>query len=376
MASTAALVIVLSVFNGLQEFITGNYNRFNPPIKIEAEEGKVFASYELQITSCELAKVEGVKAVEPVLKDLVLVTYDDKQVLATLYGVSERYPELSGLVNAAIDGDFDTGTENGVVFGAGIAGLLGVDLNSYILTKLYYPKRSKKNLINPLEAFQMSYLFPVGVFASNTSYDENALFLSIESAKEIFDYDTEVSYIAVFLEDNAYSEKVQKKLMQMVGDNFIVQNQVQQEALLYKTIKAENLIVYLILCFIFILATFNIVGILGMLIVEKKQDISILHTLGASKALLKKVFLTVGVMIGITGGFLGMCIGLFCCFIQQYFGIITLGNADSSFIINAYPVSMNFKDFVLVFSLVVLISFITSGFSLRGLKNYHLTNKY
>jgi lipoprotein-releasing system permease protein len=376
LASTAALIIVLSAFNGMQEFIAGNFNRFNPPLKIEAKEGKVFTNYELRITNYELENIKGVKAVETVISDMVLVTYNEKQTLATVYGVSERFSDLSGLVAMTIDGDFDTGTENSIVFGSGIAGFLGIELSDYVPTKLYYPKRNKKTFANPIDAFQMCYAFPVGVFASYTPYDENALFLSETLAKKLFDYDTEISFIAIYLDENVALRKVQKKIIQMVGDDFTVQNQIQQEELLFKTIQAEYLVVYLILGFIFIISAFNIVGVLGMLIIEKKQDISILHTLGASKALLKKVFLIVGAMIGIIGGFLGMCIGLIFCLIQLRFGIITLGNAESNFFISAYPVSIYLKDFIIVFSIVFLISLLTSRFSLRGLKNIYLKNKY
>jgi len=227
-----------------------------------------------------------------------------------------------------------------------------------------------------MDAFQMNYAFPVGVFATFTNYDENALFLPIDFAKKILDYDTELSYIAVFPDNDVAPEKVQKKIEKLVGNDFIIINQMQQEALLYQTIQAENLIVFFILGFIFVLAAFNIISILGMLVVEKKQDISILYTLGASKTLLKKVFLMIGIIIGIFGGFLGMCIGLICCFIQKYFGIISFGDAGSSFLISAYPVSIYLKDFIVVFSFIVLISLLTSIFSLRGLKHNYLTNKY
>jgi lipoprotein-releasing system permease protein len=376
MASTAALVIVLSVFNGLQDLVVNNFNRFNPPLKIEAKEGKRFEILDLKFAICDLENVDGVKAVEQVVNDMVLVTYHDKQTLATLYGVSETYPELSGLSAMTIDGNFDAYTENGIVFGTGVAGLLGIELNDYEPVKLYYPKRNKKNLANPMDAFQMCYAHPVGVFASFTPYDENALFVPKKLAKEIFEYDTEISFIAIYLDDNAKSEKVQARIAQIMGDDFTVQNQMQQEALLFKTIQGENLIVYLILGFIFVIATFNIIAILGMLIIEKKQDISILHTLGASKALLKKIFLIVGAMIGTFGGFFGICIGLLCCLLQQYFGVITFGSAESSYIINAYPVSIVPIDFVVVFFLGIFISLLTSWVYLQGLKNNYLINEY
>ena len=376
MATTAALIIVMSVFNGFQELVVNNFNSFNPPLKIEAKEGKVFLPENEHFSIRDLKNIEGISAVEQVLSDLVLIVYDDKQTLTTLYGISENYPDLSGLATMTIDGDFDTNIQNGIIFGAGVAGLLNIELHDYAPAKLYYPKRTKRNFVNPMDAFQTHYARPVGVFASYTPYDEHAVFVPMTLAKELLNYDTEISYIAIYFNENVSIEKMQKKITQIVGDDFTVRNQMQQEALLFKIIKAENLIVYFILSFILVIAAFNIIGILGMLIIEKKQDISILHTLGASKALLKKVFLMVGAMIGIFGGLLGMGIGLIFCLLQQYFEIITLGGAESSIIITAYPVSIALKDFVVVFFLIILISLLTSGLSLRGLKTNYLKNKY
>ena len=376
MASTAALIIVLSVFNGLQDLVTSNFNRFNPPLKIEAKEGKVFSLSNFQSKISDLEKMEGVKAIEPVLSDLVLITYNEKQALTTLYGISAKYPNLSGFSSMAIDGNFDTSTQSGIVFGAGIAGLLGIELNNFEPVKLYYPKRNKKNLANPIDAFQILQASPIGVFASSTPYDENSVFTSVALAKELFEYDHEVSYIAIYIKENTVINKVQKKIAQIVGDNFTVKNQIQQEALLFKTIQTENLIVFIILGFIFVIAAFNIVGILGMIIIEKKQDISILHTLGAPKTLFNKVFLIVGAMIGILGGCLGMCIGLIFCLIQKFFGIIKLGNINSSYIISSYPVSISPNDFVVTLLLIVTISLLTARLSLGGLKINYLKNKH
>ena len=376
MASTAALIIVLSVVNGLQELVVSNYNLFNPQLKIEATEGKVFSVENEQFSIFDLENIEGVKVVEPVLCDLALVTYNEKQTLATLYGVSERYPKLSGLSETILDGDFNTGSQTGVVLGAGIAGLLGVDLKDFVPLKLYYPKRNKQSLANPMDAFQVRYAPPLGVFSTFTPYDEQALFLPVTLAKELFEYDHETSYLAVYLDENVPFDKVQKKIEQLVGKQFSVKNQMQQEALLFKTIQMENFMVYLILGFILVIATINIIGILSMLIIEKRVDISILHTLGASKALIKKIFLMVGAMIGIFGGLLGICIGLICCLLQQYFEIITFGAPESSFIISAYPVALDFKDFAVTFCLIIFISITTSTLALKGLKNSYLTNKY
>jgi ABC-type lipoprotein release transport system permease subunit len=376
MASTAALIIVLSVANGMQDLVVSNFNRFNPQLKIEPQEGKVFSIENEQFSILDLENVEGVKVVEQVLCDLALVTYNEKQTLATVYGVSGRYPKVSGIAETIIDGNFNTEVQTGVVLGNGIAGLLGINLNGFVPLKLYYPKRNKKSLANPMDAFQVSSAPPIGVFATFTPYDEQALFVPVSMVKELFEYDNETSFIAIYVDENAPLEKVQKKVEQLVGDSFSVKNQMQQEVLLFKTIQMENFVVYLILGFILVIATFNIIGILSMLIIEKKEDISILHTLGASKTLIKKLFLMVGAMIGIFGGFLGIFIGLILCLIQQYFGVITFGSPEASFIISAYPVALDFKDFAVTFCLIIFISIITSSLALKGLKNSYLTNKY
>jgi len=376
MASTAALIIVLSVANGMEDLVVGNFNRFNPHLKIVPQEGKVFSIENEQFSILDLENIEGVKVVEQVLCDLALVTYNEKQTLVTLYGISEHYPKVSGMGETIIDGNFNSETQTGVVLGAGIAGLLGIELNDFVPLKLYYPKRNKQSLANPMDAFQVRYAPPVGVFATFTPYDEQTLFAPVALVKDLFNYDSETSFIAIYVDENTPLEKVQKKIEQLVGKQFIVKNQMQQEALLFKTIQTENFVVYLILGFILVVATFNIIGILSMLIIEKKEDISILHTLGASKTLIKKLFLTVGSMIGIFGGLFGIFIGLILCLIQQYFGIITFGNPEASFIISAYPVALAIKDFAITFCLIICISVITSSLSLRGLKNSYLTKKY
>jgi ABC-type lipoprotein release transport system permease subunit len=376
MASTAALIIVLSVVNGMQDLVVNNYNRFNPPLIIEAKVGKVFSLENNLFSITDLENIEGIKTVEPVLCDLALATYYEKQTLVTLYGVSENYPLLSDLTEMIVDGNFNTDSQKSIAFGVGIAGLLGVELNDFTPVKLYYPVRNKKNITNPMDAFRVCYAPPTCVFRSNTQYDGQSAFVSLSLAKELFDYENEISFLAIYLDENTSIEKVQKKINQIVGEKFNVLNQIQQETLLFKTIQAENLIIFLILGFIIVIATFNIVGILVMLIIEKKQDISILHTLGASKALLKKVFLMVGAMIGIFGGTFGVCIGLIFCLLQQHFGIISFGNENSSFIISTYPIVVSFKDLMATFFLIILISLITSSLSLRGLNNHYLKNKY
>lgn len=370
-AGTAALIIVLSVFNGMQEWVLGNFNRFNPPFKIEAKEGKTF-----QISDFPFEKLENIKeisSIEPILSDLALITYHNKQTLATLKGVSKNYPKYSNLCEMVIDGEFSTDSENGVVLGASIAGLLDIELREYEHLKLFYPKRTKKNLSNPIDAFQSFSVRPIGVFATYTPYDEEFVFIPINLAKELFEYENELTSVEIFIQKNVSLNKVQNKIEKIVGDTFELRNQFQQEEVLFKTINAEKLVIFIVLSFIFMVAAFNIIGVLGMLLVEKKQDISILQILGASKTLLKKVFLWIGLMISIIGGVIGLLIGLIICLIQQHFEIVTLGS-EGSYALTAYPVSVSAADFALVFLVMVAVSFITSLLAISGLKTLNIKN--
>ena len=368
MASAAALIIVLSVFNGMETLIAGSFNTFNPDFTITASEGKSFAvdSFPKQ----EILAISGVASVQEVVSDMTLVTYDEKQMLVRLKGVAPSYPASRKWEKLAIDGTFDLSYQQNdyAVIGAIAAGMLQVNLNSMERITFYYPKRTKKNLANPADAFNKRMLPISGVFSTNTAYDEQYVFCSIDFARDLMHYEGEVTSMEVLLNGSKDYRAVQQNLEKLLGDRFVVKNQYQQEALLFKTMKSEKLIIFFILAFILIVAIFNIIGTLGMLIVEKKTDISVLQSLGADHSLIRKVFIWEGLLISMLGGLIGMVIGFLVCWAQQTFHLITFGSAEANYVVSYYPVAMSWTDFLVVFLSVVVVSLITSLLSTRAIK--------
>jgi len=374
MVSTAALILILSVFNGMEQFISGCFNSFNPDIEIKLAEGKSFP-----VDSFPLYKIrslEEVESVHEVVSDLTLITYEGRQALVNLKGVSEKYIALNRTDTLLVDGDFTLkkGEYNYTVMGAVTAGTLQINLNSNKMVKVFYPKRTKKNLVNPAEAFNIRYLIPAGVFATYTQYDEEYIFCSIDFIRELMDYEGEATSMEVKLKNGANSNQCQEKIESILGNRYQVQNKYQQEELLFKTMKSEKLIIFFILAFILVVAAFNIIGTLGMLIVEKKSDITVFNSLGANSSLIGKIFVFEGMCISFLGGLAGMLLGSLLCFIQQTFHLVRFGSGEGNYILNYYPVSMEVIDFVIVFFTILIISILSSWIPTRVVKKSLLKN--
>lgn len=367
--SSAALVIVLSVFNGMEGLVRNSFNRFNPDIEITAKEGKV-----IELDSFPLAQLKqlpNLKSLHEVVSDLTLVNYGECQVLTNFKGVSADYPAETGLEHLIYDGEFALGTESqpAAVLGATVAGMLRLNLNGLEMIELYYPKRLKKNLTLSTEAFNRQYLKPSGVFLTNTEYDKDYLFIPIEIAKQLCDYDHQATSVELYLySDVAPLKEVQKSVESIVGEKYVVKNQYQQEEELFRTMKSEKLIIFFILTLIIIMATFNIIGVIGMMIVEKKKDISVLYTLGANRSFIKQIFLFEGAFVSFIGGILGILLGFIICLLQQYLHLVKLGDGSEGFIIDYYPVAMQGEDFFLVFLAVIIVTLFASMASLLGLQ--------
>lgn len=366
--SSAALVIVLSVFNGMEGLVRNSFNRFNPDIEITAKEGKV-----IELDSFPLAQLKqlpNLKSLHEVVSDLTLVNYGEYQVLTNFKGVSADYPAETGLEHLIYDGEFFLGTESqpAAVLGATVAGILRLNLNGLEMVELYYPKRLKKNLTLSTEAFNRQFLKPSGVFLTNTEYDKDYLFIPIEIAKQLCDYDHQATSVELYLDDVAPLKEVQETAETIVGEKYVVKNQYQQEEDLFRTMKSEKLIIFFILTLIIIMATFNIIGVIGMMIVEKKKDISVLYTLGANRSFIKQIFLFEGAFVSFIGGILGIFLGFIICLLQQYLHLVKLGDGSEGFIIDYYPVAMQGKDFFLVFLAVIIVTLFASMASLLGLQ--------
>lgn len=359
MVSGAALVIVLSVFNGMEQMIGGWFNAFNPDFEITLAEGKSFATEAIPMD--KIASLPEVASVHEVVSDLTLATYGECQELVRLKGVSSDYLKREDYANMLIDGSFDLyhGSQPCAIVGNIAAGKLQINLLSYDLMKLYYPKRTKKNLSNPAEAFNTRFLHPSGVFNTNTTHDQTIVFCPIEFVRDLMQYEGQTTSVEVQLKNSKDYAKVQPRIQELTGDKFLVKNKYQQEETLFRTMQSEKLIIYVILAFILLVAAFNIIGSLGMLILEKRSDTRILRNMGAPDTLLSRIFLYEGVLISCIGGLAGMVLGAIICLIQQTFHVVKLGGGDH-YLVQHYPVAMQFTDFIWVGITILAISLITS----------------
>lgn len=362
--ATAALVCALSVFNGFNDLVATLFSNFDPDLKISVRVGKVFDP-----TTAELRKVKQLKDIayfSEVLQDNALVRYVDRQTVATLKGVDDSYEKLTRIDSVLVDGKFTLHDPvvNYATLGIGLASLLGVKANFSQPLEIYVPKRDENvNLANPATSFDMEYAFVGGVYSVNQQiYDEGFMLIPISLARTLFRYDKEVSSIEIGVKDHANVKSVQKEIKKILGDKFVVKDRFEQQDASYKMMQAEKWMTFLILCFILMLALFNVIGSLAMLMIEKSDDVITLRNLGASNSLVRRIFLFEGWMISGFGALIGILIGLILCFLQQKFGLIGLGGASESFIIDAYPVRVAFGDILTVFVTVISIGFLAAWY--------------
>jgi len=360
---TMALILILSVFNGFEGLVVSLYDTFNPDLKITVNEGKVFVPTDQQIT--ELEGLEGIKGVSAVLEEIALLRYDDKTTPCRLKGVDDNFVKVSGVTDTAmIRGKFVLNgktTQNAVV-GLGIERALHIDVsNEFEFLDIFMPKRTGKISNNPEEAFNLKKVFPVGTFSIQEEFDKDYIFVPIEVGQELLSYKNgEISQLEIAFLPDADMESLQQKVKNILGSNFTVKNRYEQDVFLYKVMQTEKLAVFLILALILVVASFNIVGSLSMLVIEKSKDISILKAMGAERSLIRGIFLSEGFMLSFLGGLIGMAIAFVICFIQQKFEVIKL--QGDSLLIDSYPVEMRFEDFALTLLTIVVIAIAASYF--------------
>lgn len=366
MVGTAALILVLSVFNGFEDLVTSLYNTFNPDLKIVPVNGKVFDPDSLQLV--QIRQIEGVRAVSEVLEENALLRYREKDYITRLKGVDSVYREVTQVDSAIIDGIFRL-TESEVdcaVLGLGVLSSLGVNLqNQFARLTVFMPRREGKvSTFMPEQAFQQASLLPVGVFAIQQDFDSKYAIVPMRFMRQLLNYPTQVSAIEIALQPKANPKTVKAALEKITGAKELkVLDRYQQDEFLYKVMKTEKWAVYFILTFILIVSAFNIIGSLSMLVIEKKQDVSILIAMGATRGFIRRIFFFEGVLLSLVGSSIGVGMAVVLCLVQQHYKLIKLQGA--SFLIDAYPVSMRITDFVLVFATVVVISVLASVFPAR-----------
>ena len=366
-----ALVVILSVFNGFDELIKSLFNTFNPDLKITAVEGKTF---EADSALLHVVKnQDGVLHVAEVVEENALLRYGDKQYIATIKGVSEDYDQVSNVDKMIVEGKFQL-SENGkpkAVVGQGVAYFLSIGLNFTNPINIYVPRREGGFSFIPQNAFKKKYVFPSGVFSIQQEYDQEYIILPLHFVRDLLDYENQVTAFELKLQPGVSSKEIEQSLAENLGSAYNVQNRYEQNELFYKIMKSEKWAIYLILSFILAVASFNIIGSLTMLIIEKKKDIFTLKSLGADDRLIRRIFFVEGWLISIVGAITGILLGAFVCWLQIRYELVQL-HGSGSFVINAYPVNIQFPDLILVLGIVLAIGLIAAWIPAHYITRRHL----
>ncbi len=355
------LILVLSVFNGFEGLVISLYNSFDPDFTITAKEGKSFITDSVLLK--KLTSTQGIHAVSQVIEENALLTYGENQYIATVKGVEANYGEVSGIDSSMYNGIFQLrqGDQQFAVIGAGLEQSLGVNYDDpFGFISVYIPKKGKSTSINPEDAFNRDVIKPSGSFAIQAEFDSKYIFVPIEFARELTGYSRDVSSLEVAMDAGTNTAAMQRKIEAIFGNKFEVRNRLEQNVTLYKVMKTEKWAVYAILTLILIIAAFNIIGSLSMLVIEKKKDISILRTMGANETLIRNIFLSEGLLLAFIGCITGFLIAVIIILLQQKFELLKMGGG--SFVIDAYPVIMKAGDFFLVFITVMIIGLIAAWF--------------
>ena len=361
---TMALIVILSVFNGFDELIKSLYSSFDPEIKITPAEGKVFSPTSSSFET--IRNMEGVLHFSEVLEENALLRYGDRQYIATVKGVDEQFVHVTGIDSMIVDGEFSLMAKNRpyAVVGQGVAYYLGVGLNFLNPINIYIIKRSGNISINPERAINKKFIFPSGIFSIEQEHNSKYIIVPLQFARELLHYQDEVTAIEISLDPEADKEYVQQEMRSVLGNDFLVRNRNEQNELFYRIMKSEKWAIFFILTFILIIASFNIVGSLTMLILDKKEDILTLRSLGATNKLIRRIFLMEGWLISVLGAIIGLVFGSLIAWLQAEYGLIKL-NSSGSFIIDAYPVVYHFMDVVKIFVTVLLIGLLAAWFPVR-----------
>ena len=370
--ATLALICTLSVFNGFQDLVATLFTAFDPQLKIVATTGKVFDAQDPRIQN--IRQMPEVAVFSESLEDNAMVQYKGRQIMVTLKGIQDNFNELTAIDSILFGrGNMVLADEvvDYVIPGAELVSVLGTGVRFVDPLEVYAPKRGAKiNVANPTTSFESGLLYSSGlVFAVNQQkYDASYMLVSLEFARELFQYDTEVSSIELKLKDEADTDQVKRTLQQQLGEGFQVLDRYEQQSDTFRIMEVEKLISYIFLTFILLIACFNVIGSLSMLIIDKRADVVTLRNLGADNQLISRIFLFEGCLISLFGALIGIVLGLTLCLVQQEFGLISLGGTgEGSYIIDAYPVSVHLQDVILVFITVWVVGFLSVWYPVRYL---------
>ena len=371
--ATLAMVCTLSVFNGFQDLVQTMFTAFDPELKITSVTGKVFDADDDRMKNVQ--EMPEVEIFSKSLEDNAMVQYKGRQAMVVIKGVEDNFNQLTA-IDSILYGRGELKLRDEVasyaIPGIELVSVLGTGIRFLDPLEVYAPKRGVKlNVANPSTGLRMDYLHSSGLtFAVNQQkYDDSYILTSLDFARNLFQYDTEVSSIELKLHPNADVDVVKKKISKFLGDDFLVQDRYEQQMDTYRIMEVEKLISYLFLSFILFIACFNVIGSLSMLIIDKREDVITLRNLGADNQLIFRIFLFEGCLISFIGALVGVCGGLMLCLLQQEFGFLSLGSGDSAgaFVVDAYPVSVHFCDVMLVTITVLVVGFLSVLYPVRYL---------
>lgn len=367
--ATMALVVTLSVFNGFHDLVASLLTSFDPQIEVVPAKGKTAPADDPILT--KIRKLPQVDVATESVEDQALAIYKGKQAMVKVKGVEDNFSELSHINDILYgDGEFSLHAANlqfGVV-GIRLAEDMGMTADWDGQLKIYAPKREGQlDMMNPTEGFVEDSLISPGVVFSvkQARYDRDYVLTSIAFARNLFGQQGMLSQLEIRLKPGSDLDAVKAEMQEIAGDKYRVLDRMEQQADTFKIMKIEKFIAYIFLTFILAVACFNIIGSLSMLIIDKKNDVVTLRNMGASDKQIVRIFLFEGRMISAIGAVLGILIGLLLCWLQQVYGLVSLGSSSGSFIVDAYPVSVHPEDIVLVFITVLAVGFISVWYPVR-----------
>ena len=357
-----ALIVVLSAFNGLEKVISSMNNRLTPDLQISAVKGKT-----IDLTTFPLGQlkdIQGVDYVIPTITEDALFRANDKQHIGQVKGVGVEYQEIGRLNEIVYSDDglqLSDGEYDFAVPGAGVAWYLGINAyNPYAMMRVYVPKRGNASLMSLENSFNSDVLTVRSVFSTEQEQDEKLVLVPFNWLSEQLEYENKASNVEIFAAPNADAKKLQKEVKAIIGKDYAVKNQQEQQETLYRIMRSEKWAVYVILTFILILATFNVVGSLSMLMIDKRKDTEILKSMGADNRLIQRIFMNEGLLISVAGGIIGLLLGIILVLLQQQFGFVKFGTGGN-YVVEAYPVLLKFKDVLLIFATILVVG-CTSAF--------------
>lgn len=367
--ATAATLCVLSVFNGFSQLAASRLSKLDPPLRIVPAQGKIIA--DADSLAAVIGAVEGVACAMPVVEERALAVYDGRQMPVTLMGVSDSFGEQSGIDDIIIDGSYmqADGDYSCATLSVGSAISLAARPGFRAMLRLYAPRRRGRiNQANPMASFRADSLIVAGVYELEQSeYDADRVIVPVDVARRLLDYTSEATSIAVAVSPGSDLRGVESRLRAMAGDRLIVKDRLQQQQQSFRMIAVEKWITFVMLAFIVVVASFNVVSTMSMLIIEKRSNIATMSAMGATPRMIRGIFMWESWLISLSGGVAGLLLGIALCLAQEWGGFIRLGGDPSQLSVTVYPVALSVYDVLTVFVMTVAVGIIIGWIATRGI---------